>query len=340
MTDATTSPPRVAIVVPCYNEQAALPATAEVLDQLLTSLESSGAAAAGSTLCFVDDGSRDATWQLITELSGGKSSVTGLKLSRNFGHQGAVLAGLLECDADVIITIDADLQQDPQAIADMLQKYGEGFDLVLGVSADRSSDSFGKRVTAECYYRLMRMLGVNIVFNHADYRLMSRRAVEMLREYSETNLFLRGIVTLLGLKSTIVKYERRARTAGSSKYPVRKMLSLAWEGITSFSIVPLRIVSVIGLVISLLSLAVTVYALYVRLVRGDFVPGWASTVVPMYFLGGIQILCLGVIGEYIGKLYLEAKRRPRYLVETVLGSKSREPGAGRISPERPKPLQA
>ena len=259
---------------------------------------------------------------IIAALNAQHNDVFGLKLARNIGHQRAVLAGLSECDGDALVTIDADLQDDESAIRDMLARFAEGYEVVLGVRADRSSDRWAKRFFAESYYRVLRMMGVETVFNHADYRLLSHRAAAALREFPEVNLYLRGLVTLVGFKWTTVQYARRIRAAGESKYPLRKMLSLAWEGITSFSVVPLRIVSMIGLVVSLASLAVTIWAVYVRLV-GDFVPGWASTVVPMYFLGGVQILCLGVIGEYIGKIYLETKRRPRYLIDRHLGASAR-----------------
>ena len=314
--------PRLSLVAPCFNEEAVLPRTAEILSALLDELSGEGLIADGSTVCFIDDGSRDRTWEIIEGISKKHRRVRGLKLSRNFGHQGALLAGLLESDGDAVVSIDADLQQDETCIRTMLEKYRSGYDMVLGVRRDRSADSLAKRVTAEGYYRLMRLLGVSIVFNHADYRLMSRRAIEMLREHTETNLFLRGIITLIGLKWVVVEHEVRERAAGQSKYSLRKMLHLAWEGITSFSIVPLRVVSFIGFTIAAVSFLVIAYVLYVRFIRGDFVPGWASTVLPMYFLGGVQILCLGVIGEYIGKIYLEAKKRPRYLIAGRAGAET------------------
>ncbi|MCB1506692.1 MAG: glycosyltransferase family 2 protein [Hyphomicrobiaceae bacterium] len=308
------SPPRLAIIVPCYNEEETLQATCEKLRTLLAALRAERAVAAQSYICFVDDGSRDKTWEIIARLTAEHDDIAGLKLARNVGHQAAVLAGLHECDGDALITIDADLQDDEGAIREMMQRMGQGYDVVLGVRADRSSDAWSKRFFAESYYRLLKAMGVKTVFNHADYRLLSQRAADALRQFPEANLFLRGMITLIGFKWTTVSYARRERLAGESKYPFRRMLSLAWEGITSFSVVPLRIVSVIGLLVSLASLAVTAWAIYVRL-TGDYVPGWASTVVPMYFLGGVQILCLGVIGEYIGKIYMETKQRPRYLVD-------------------------
>lgn len=311
-------PARLAIVVPCYNERDVLPASAAALLALLASLRASGLAAADSHVCLVDDGSTDGTWNLIAKLHAADPRIHGVKLTRNFGHQGAVLAGLFDCDADVIVTIDADLQDDESCIAQMLRQYHDGKDIVLGVRTDRSSDGVFKRATAQGYYRTLRMLGINVVSNHADYRLLSRRAIAELQQYPETNLFLRGMVPLLGLPTGEVRYRRRARAAGVTKYPTRRMLSLAWEGITSFSVAPLRLVSALGFLIALGSLAVTIWALVVKFVAGTAVPGWASTVVPLYFLGGVQILCLGVIGEYVGKIYLESKRRPRYAVETRL----------------------
>lgn len=311
--------PRLAIVVPCHNEEEVLPGTARTLLARLNSLREEGLVAPSSSLCLVDDGSTDRTWALIRELHAAEPRVQGLKLTRNFGHQAALLAGMFEVDADAVVTIDADLQDDETCITEMVRQFRAGHDLVLGVRDDRRSDTTVKRVTAHGYYRLLRLLGVNVVFNHADYRLMSRRAVDELRQYPETNLFLRGIVPMLGLPATTVRYARRARTAGRTKYPARRMLSLAWEGVTSFSVAPLRLVSALGFLIALGSLGVTAWALAVKLLWGTAVPGWASIVVPMYFLGGVQILCLGVIGEYVGKIYLESKRRPRYAVQSRLG---------------------
>jgi glycosyltransferase involved in cell wall biosynthesis len=315
-------PPRLAIVVPCCNEQEVLRATAGTLLALLEGLRSRNLVAADSYLCLVDDGSTDRTWPLIRELHTASASVQGLKLTRNYGHQAALLAGMFECDADAIVTIDADLQDDERCITAMLEQYRNAHDLVLGVRDDRSSDGALKRGTAQGYYRLLQLLGIEVVFNHADYRLLSRRALLELRQYPETNLFLRGIIPMLGLPTATVAYARRARTAGTTKYPSRRMMSLAWEGITSFSVAPVRMVAALGFLIATGSLAVTIWALAVKLISDAAIPGWASTVVPMYFLGGVQILCLGVIGEYVGKIYLESKRRPRYSVETRLGGRS------------------
>lgn len=313
--------PRLAIIVPCHNEQEVLRETTATLLARLAQLHRAGLIADGSHLCLIDDGSTDGTWPLMRELHGAHPEVQAIKLTRNFGHQGALLAGMLESDADALVTIDADLQDDDAAIGEMVLAYRAGHDIVLGVRSDRSSDSVPKRTTALGYYRVLRMLGIDIVSNHADFRLLSRRAVEELRLYPESNLFLRGMIPMLGLPVTTVPYVRRARRAGVSKYPSRRMLGLAWEGITSFSVAPVRLVAALGFFIALASLAVTIWALTVKLVAGSAVPGWASTVVPMYFLGGVQILCLGVIGEYVGKIYLESKRRPRYAVERKLGSR-------------------
>lgn len=311
--------PRLAIIVPCHNEQEVLRDTVAALLARLLQLRGDRYIAEGSYICLVDDGSTDGTWPLIRELHAAHPDVQALKLTRNFGHQGALLAGMLECNADAIVTIDADLQDDEACIAEMLQEYRAGHDIVLGVRSDRSSDSVPKRTMAESYYRLLRMLGIEIVSNHADFRLLSCRAVAELRLFPESNLFLRGLIPMLGLPTTTVSYVRQPRRAGVTKYPSQRMFALAWEGITSFSVAPVRLVAAIGVVIALGSLGVTIWALTVKLVSGAAVPGWASTVVPMYFLGGLQILCLGVIGEYVGKIYLESKRRPRYAVERRLG---------------------
>jgi glycosyltransferase involved in cell wall biosynthesis len=316
---STKELPVLAIVVPCFNEEEALPATAKALGTLLSDLRAAQRVAASSYVCFVDDGSRDATWSAIVKLADDSADFHGLRLSRNFGHQGAVLGGMLECDADIVVTIDADLQDDERCIDDMVTQYHSGCEVVLGVRSSRSSDSFGKRFTAQLYYRLLARMGVRVVFNHADYRLLSRRAVALLREYTEANLYLRGVIPLLGLRSSIVQYARRERVAGESKYPLRKMLALAWNGITSFSVSPLRLVSGIGVAISMAALVVTLWALFIRFLGKGVVPGWASTVLPIYFLGGVQILCLGIIGEYVGKIYLESKRRPRYHIEARAG---------------------
>ncbi len=306
------------IVVPCYNEQDSLTATAEVLLGVLSDLGRAGKISAASQLCFVDDGSCDRTWAMIEGHAARDSRVHGIKLSRNHGHQRALLAGLLTVSGDIIVTIDADLQDDPTVIEQMVDVAHGGKDVVFGVRRSRATDSWLKRFAAQSYYRLLKRMGVDIVFNHADYRLLSRRALETLKEYSEVNIFLRGVIPTIGFPTAIVGYDRRERQAGDSKYPLRKMLSLALEGITSFSALPLRMIAVLGVVIFIASLALSVWVAWVRLFSPNVVPGWASSVLPMYFLGGIQLLSIGILGEYVAKIYLETKRRPRFIVEKVV----------------------
>ncbi len=312
---AKRSEPALAIVMPCYNEADVLESSVDLIGNYLESLRQRRVVSQESYLYLVDDGSRDDTWPIIERLSAISTRIRGIKLSRNFGQQAAMLAGMLEVDADVIVTIDADLQDDETCIERMVESYRNGCDVVYGVRNDRSSDSLSKRVPAESYYRVLNFLGVPVVFNHSEYRLLSRRAITLLREFGETNLFLRGMVPMVGLKYGIVEFARRKRTAGISKYPVVKLVGLAWQGITSFSVAPLRIAMLCGVLLALLSSGFGVWALMTRYFGSGFVPGWASTVIPMYFLGGIQLLFLGVIGEYIGKIYMETKRRPRYLID-------------------------
>lgn len=306
--------PELCIVVPCYNEEEVLGECSSRLLALLKRLTMAGAVGPGSHVLFVDDGSRDKTWSLIANLAATSSQIRGLRLSRNRGHQNAVLAGLLEAEGELLVSIDADLQDDVDAIEEMVARAKEGADVVYGVRTKRTTDSAFKRVTAEGFYRFMAMLGVETVFNHADFRLMSRRAVEAFREFGEVNLFLRGMMPMLGFHSAVVKYERTGRFAGQSKYPLRKMLSLAWEGVTSLSVRPLRLIISLGLLIAILSFAAGLWALGLRL-SGHTEVGWASIVVAVFFLAGIQLVAIGVIGEYVGKIYLETKRRPRYIVD-------------------------
>lgn len=306
---------RLAIVVPCYNEQDVLPETARRLTELLTRLVSSGKAVTESAIYFVDDGSRDRTWDLIEDLAQTSPYIRGIKLSHNRGHQNALLAGLLTAKGDVVVSVDADLQDDLAAIDDMLDAHAQGYDVVYGVRSRRDTDTFFKRATATGYYKFLRLMGVEVVYNHADYRLLSRRVVEALRGYEERNLFLRGIIPALGFKSINVYYIRRERFAGVSKYPLRKMLALALEGVTSFTPMPLHVITALGTVISVLSGAMGLWAVAVRLFTDVAIPGWTSTVVPMYFLGGVQLLGIGVLGEYLSKIYMEVKRRPRYIIE-------------------------
>ncbi|AXC14569.1 Glycosyltransferase [Acidisarcina polymorpha] len=310
-------PPKLAIVLPCYNEEEVLPETSRRLLLLLDDLSESGLIEEGS-LYFVDDGSEDGTWQFIQSLAASNERVHGIKLSRNYGHQRALLAGLLHAPGDVVISIDADLQDDLTATKSMLSGYASGAEIVYGVRRLRQMDTSVKRVTAEAYYSILRAIGVNLIFNHADYRLLSRPVIEALREYKETNIFLRGLIPQLGFQSALVYYDRQERFAGVSKYPFSKMLALAIEGITSFSDVPLKIITILGLVISLVSFAMATWALWIRIFNPSAVPGWASTVIPLYMLGGIQLLCMGVIGQYLAKIYSETKSRPRFIIEKLI----------------------
>ena len=309
---------QLSIVVPCYDEEEVLPETAKRLVNALQTLIDARKISDSSSVYFIDDGSKDGTWSLIELLARTEKSIRGIKLSRNRGHQHALLAGLLTAPGDALISIDADLQDDLSAIEVMLDAYAKGADIVYGVRKSRDVDSYFKRFSAESYYRLLELLNVEVVFNHADYRLMSRRALEALRGFSEANVFLRGIIPQLGFKAAIVQYDRGERFAGTSKYPFRKMLALAWDGITSFSAAPLRFITGLGFLISLASLLFTVWAIAARLSGAYTVPGWASTVIPIYFLGGIQLLAIGIMGEYLAKIYLETKKRPRFIVEKTI----------------------
>ncbi len=305
----------LSLVVPCYNEEAVLPVTIRRLIALLENLIKSGLLSENSHVLLVDDGSRDSTWKIIQAASVESSLINGIKLSRNRGHQNALLAGLLDAKGEAVISVDADLQDDLGAIEKMILLYKKGDDIVYGVRKNRETDTFFKRLTAEGYYKLLGRFGVEVVFNHADYRLMSRRTIEALRGFSEVNLFLRGILPQLGFRTSVVYYDRAERFAGESKYPLGKMMALAWQGVTSFSTFPLRVITILGLLISLGSLGITLWAIYIRLFSELAVPGWTSTVVPIYLLGGIQLLCIGIIGEYLAKIYLETKRRPHFFIE-------------------------
>jgi polyisoprenyl-phosphate glycosyltransferase len=311
---------KLQIVVPCYNEEAVLPEAARQFDALLGRMIESGLIAADSGVTFVDDGSRDRTWALIEQEAANRGRVGGIKLSRNRGHQNAVLAGLLSVDGDAVVTVDADLQDDIEAIVRMVEECRNGCDIVYGVRADRSSDTLFKRGTAQLFYRLLGLFGVELVYNHADFRLMSRRAIEALGQYREVNLYLRGIVPLIGFRTTCIEYQRRERFAGESKYPLKKMLKLALDAITSFSTVPLQVISILGFLVFLGSMLISLWVLWVSFFTDRSVPGWASTVLPMYFLGGVQILCMGVVGAYLGKLYAEIKARPRYFIDRTAGT--------------------
>lgn len=307
------------IVVPCYKEEEVLPETSKRLREKLKQLMAEGKISEESRALFVNDGSKDRTWEIISELHAAEPIFSGVNLSRNRGHQNALLAGLTVAVqyADMIISMDADLQDDINAVDAMVDAYHAGFDVVYGVRSSRKTDSFFKRFTAESFYKIMKLLGVDIVFNHADYRLMSRRAVEGLMEFEEVNLFLRGIVPQIGYKWTTVEYERAKRFAGESKYPLKKMLSFAFDGITSFSVKPMRMILSLGAIIFMLSIAALVWTLIAHF-SGHSVGGWASLMCSIWMIGGIELLCLGVIGEYIGKIYKETKKRPRFIIERVL----------------------
>jgi glycosyltransferase involved in cell wall biosynthesis len=311
-------PLQLGIVVPCYNEEDVLPETAKRLLALLDRLMSSRLVASDSSIYFVDDGSKDRTWPLIEEMAKTESRIHGIKLSRNQGHQNALVAGLFGAQGGALVSIDADLQDDVNVIEEMVCKYREGFEIVYGVRKSRTTDTLFKKNTAEIYYKLLARMGVDIVQNHADYRLMSRRALDAMSGYSEVNLFLRGIVPLLGFRTTTAYYDRSERFAGESKYPLKKMLALAIDGITSFSVVPLRMISMLGFLVSLFSILMVGWVIYGKVFMNSAIPGWASSVIPVYILGGIQLLSIGVLGEYIAKIYLETKRRPRFLIEQVI----------------------
>ncbi|NHO34197.1 glycosyltransferase [Acetobacter sp. LMG 1636] len=301
--------------MPCYNEQEILPCTLARVAEFFANCVQDGLISANSFVLCVDDGSRDATWGLIVQASQADSYVRGMKLSRNAGHQTALVAGLSAVpDCDVIVSIDADLQDDLLVIRDMLAAWCNGYDVVYGVRNERRTDTLFKRETAQIFYRLMLFMGVNLVPNHADFRLMDRRALDALLEYGERNLFLRGLVPLIGFPSTSVYYARLERTAGESKYPLSRMMGLAVEGITSMSVTPLRIIAFIGILISSIAALAICYAL-IRKGMGHTVPGWTSVTIAIFFMGGVQMLSLGIIGEYIGKIYIETKKRPRYHVE-------------------------
>jgi glycosyltransferase involved in cell wall biosynthesis len=310
-------PTTLSIVVPCFNEEAVLPETLKRLSALLNQFVADGRASEESRLVLVDDGSRDRTWQMITDATERQLPVVGVKLSRNRGHQVALLAGLAMAEGEAIVSVDADLQDDLGAIEKMLTEYEAGAEVVYGVRSRRDTDTFFKRGTARLFYRLMRFMGAETIEDHADYRLLSRRAVESLMQFREVNLYLRGVIPLLGFKTAIVRYERQARFAGESKYPLRKMLALAVDAITSFSVMPLRLIGMLGLIVSGIAAALGSWILISAWIGFKGVPGWASTVLPIYFFGGIQLVGIGVIGEYVGKIYLETKDRPRYFIEAI-----------------------
>ena len=307
------------LVIPCYNEEAVLHETARQLLNKMNSMFERGMISRESKIMFVNDGSKDKTWEIIEELHASNPIYSGVKLSRNKGHQNALLAGLMTAKekADMAISLDADLQDDVDVIDQMVEKYYQGNDVVYGVRSARKTDTFFKKFTAQGFYKLMQAMGVEIVYNHADYRLMSKRAMEGLSQFKEVNLFLRGIVPLIGYKSDVVTYERHERFAGESKYPLKKMLAFATDGITSFSIKPIRLITTCGILIFAISLVMLLYFLIVHFM-GRTVAGWTSMIVSIWAIGGLQLLAIGIVGEYIGKIYLETKERPKYIIETVL----------------------
>ena len=307
------------LVIPCYNEEEVLPETSKRLKEKVTSLITKGKIDEGSRIVFVNDGSKDRTWELISELHKQDPMFSGINLSRNRGHQNALLAGLMTVKdhADMVISMDADLQDDIDAVDEMVEKYLNGVDIVYGVRSSRAKDTFFKKATAEGFYKLMNSMGANTVFNHADYRLMSRRALEGLAQFGEVNLFLRGIVPMIGYTTDVVYYERGERFAGESKYPLGKMLSFAVEGITSLSTKPIRLITGLGFFIFLISIIILIYSL-VRHFMGETIVGWTTLMVSVWGIGGLILLSRGVVGEYIGKIYLETKARPRFIVEEFL----------------------
>lgn len=312
-------PTTLYMVIPCYNEEEVLPITSKELLKAYNDMRAKELISDKSRILFVNDGSRDKTWEIISELHEENPIFCGVCLSRNRGHQNALLAGLMTAKeyGDCVVSLDADLQDDIGAIEKMVIEFQNGNDVVYGVRSARDTDTRFKRMTAEGFYKVMNALGAEVVFNHADYRLMSKRALEALSEFDEVNLFLRGIVPLVGFKSTTVEYERGERAAGESKYPLKKMLSFAVDGITSFSVKPMRIISSLGFIVFLISLVMVLWAFITKL-EGSTVSGWTSILISVWALGGLQLLCLGVVGEYIGKIYSETKHRPRYIISQKL----------------------
>ena len=311
--------PVLYIVIPCYNEEEALPITSEKLIALTDDMMERNLIDAKSRITLVDDGSRDRTWQVISDLCKRDKRFEGVKLAHNAGHMNALWAGMTMAakKCDCVITIDADLQDDVNAMYGFLEKYSEGADVVSGVRSSRKKDTFFKRTTAQGFYKLMNRMGVEMVYNHADYRLLSRRALEALLSFGEVNMFLRGMVPMLGFKTAIVEYERGERVAGESKYPLKKMIAFAMEGITSLSNKPIRLVTFAGLICGLLGVVMAIYVL-VSLCRGHSVAGWASIMMSIWLLGGMQLVALGLIGEYVGKIYMETKRRPKFILEEYI----------------------
>lgn len=307
------------LVIPCYNEEEVLPITKKALKEKMESLISAKKISADSKVMFVNDGSKDKTWELIEKYHKEDPLFVGVKLSRNKGHQNALLAGLMTAKkyADITISMDADLQDDINVIDKMIEEYNKGKEIVYGVRSSRKKDSWFKRTTAEGFYKMMHLMGVEVVFNHADCRLMSKRALNELEKFDEVNLFLRGIVPLIGFDTSIVTYERNERLAGVSKYPLKKMLAFAWDGITSFSVKPLKMITTLGFIMLFISIIMIIYTIIVKIL-GNTVDGWAFIMLSIWFIGGVQLLSIGLIGEYVGKIYSETKHRPRYIIEREL----------------------
>lgn len=316
-------PTKLYVVVPCYNEEAVLAETSRQMLGLFKEMQADALISEDSRIVFVDDGSKDKTWQMIDDLTKQCETFAGVKLAHNAGHQNAVFGGLMTVmdDCDCAVSIDADLQDDINVIREMTEHFRNGYDIVYGVRNKRDTDTWFKRTTAVGFYKIMQAMGVNIVFNHADFRLMSRRALKALSDYPERNLFLRGMVPTLGFNTVCVYYDRHERFAGESKYPLKKMLSFAFDGITSFSTSPIRAISVLGLIACVVAVAMAVYTLVCK-ITGHADAGWASLMLSLWFIGGVQLLSLGLIGEYVGKMYKEVKRRPRYIIEEYKNRKN------------------
>ena len=316
--------PILYIVIPCYNEEEVLEETTKQLKEKLTKLIADKKISNKSKVMYVNDGSKDKTWEIIKNINKKELLFTGITLSRNRGHQNALLGGLMTAKnyADIVISMDADLQDDINAIDEMIEKYKEGNEIVYGVRSARKKDTFFKRITAEGFYKFMKFLGVDCVYNHADYRLTSRRVLEEFENFKEVNLFLRGMFPLVGYKSDVVYYERNERIAGESKYPLKKMLDFAWDGITSFSVKPLRFICILGFVILFVSIVIMIYSL-IQKVLDNTVSGWTFLSISIWFIGGLQMISIGIIGEYIGKIYGETKARPRYIISENLETKNK-----------------
>ena len=314
--------PILYVVIPCYNEEEVLPETTKRMKEKLTNLIKNKKISSKSKVMYVNDGSKDKTWEMIKDINKKEPLFTGVTLSRNRGHQNALLGGLMTAKnyADVVISMDADLQDDINAIDEMIEKYKDGCDIVYGVRSARKTDTFFKRFTAEGFYKFMKTLGVDVVYNHADYRLTSKRVLEEFSNFKEVNLFLRGMFPLVGYKSDVVYYERSERFAGESKYPLKKMLNFAWDGITSFSVKPLRMICTVGFMILFISIAIMLYSI-VRKLTGNTVDGWTFLSISIWFIGGLQMISIGIIGEYIGKMYNETKQRPRFIISENLEEK-------------------